>query len=193
MSEENLDEDDQKRIDRVRGKRGRRQSRRSSSNREDQQAKQVQQEEQAQQGEQAQQEKKAEQVKDSEPVDATTTNKQMSNTQQANKSTREQQGKQAPQAQQAKLGPVTNREHDTFYLSQDVRDELNQIYRRVSLNILEETGVDIDDQAIGGRNRYFRPLALLLGARKLQEMSPAELRETLEKEDLVDDLPAEDS
>jgi hypothetical protein len=99
------------------------------------------------------------------------------------------QAEQEQQDQQGELEPVTQREHDTFYLSEEVRAELNQIYRRVSLDVLEETGVDIDDQAVGGRNRYFRPLALLLGARELQEMTPAELRETIEEENLVDDLP----
>lgn len=104
----------------------------------------------------------------------------------------EEQAQREKQAPQAQLGPVTQREHDTFYLSEDVRGELNQMYRRVALDVLEETGIDIDDQQVGGRNRYFRPLALLLGARRLREMSPDELRDAIEAEDLVDDLPAEE-
>jgi FtsZ-interacting cell division protein ZipA len=167
-----LDEENHERIDRVRGKRDGRRSR--------QQAQQAQGEDQAPQEQQGQQGPQAEQE--------TTSGGENSQTEpaQAQQAT---QGEQEQQAQQEKLEPVTQREHDTFYLSEDVRSELNQIYRRVSLDVLEETGVDIDDQAVGGRNRYFRPLALLLGAQELQDMTPAELRETIEQEGLIDDLP----
>ena len=57
------------------------------------------------------------------------------------------------------------------------------------LGYAEETGVDLDEQRVGGRNRYYRPLALLLGAREIAEMSPGEVRQAIEEEDLVDDLP----
>jgi len=86
---------------------------------------------------------------------------------------------------------VTQREHDTFYLSKELWTELNKRYRRLSLDILEETGVALDDRQVGGQNQYFRPLALLLGERQIADMSPAEFRETIEQEDLIDDFPSE--
>jgi len=179
--DEEIDEDDQERINRVRGKRDSRRSRRdteeadSSQAAQSKQAKQVNKEQQPQQAPQGQQGSKSE--------DTTTVTQQQQQAPQA---------EQATQEKQEKLEPVTQREHDTFYLSKELRTELNKRYRRMSLDILEETGVDIDDQQVGGQNRYFRPLALLLGAREIAEMSPAELRETIEQEELIDDLPAEE-
>ena len=93
--------------------------------------------------------------------------------------------------EQENLEPVTQREHDTFYLSKELWTELNKRYRRLSLDILEETGVALDDRQVGGQNQYFRPLALLLGERQIADMSPAEFRETIEQEDLIDDFPSE--
>lgn len=176
--DDEIDEDDQERLDRVRGKRDSRRSRRDADQADDSQAAQVAQAQQAQQEEQGKQEPNG---GDTTPVEQ--------------QPTQQQQGEQAPQAEQRKqekLEPVTQREHDTFYLSKELRTELNKRYRRMSLDILEETGVDIDDQQVGGQNRYFRPLALLLGSSQIAEMSPAELRETIEQEELIDNLPAEE-
>lgn len=189
MTDDELDEDDQERLNRVRGKRDGRRSRRRSAEQatEEEQEPQAQQADQSPQDQQMQQPPQAAQAEESEEANRSTGAPQA------------QQGKQAEQAQQPErtpqdqLEPVTKRGHDTFYLSEEIRAELNRTYRRVALDVLEETGVDIDDQAVGGRNRYFRPLALLVGARELESMSPAELRETLEDEDLVDDLPSGDS
>lgn len=175
--EENLNESDQERIDRVRGKRDNRRSRRDSGTANETQEQQVEQTEQEQQAQQAEQ--------DSTGGGSTAVGEQAQQTQPKQKA-------QAPQAEQEKLEPVTQREHDTFYLSKEMRTELNKRYRRMSLDLLEETGVDIDDQRVGGQNRYFRPLALLLGARQIEEMSSSELRETIEQEELIDDLPAEE-
>lgn len=117
---------------------------------------------------------------------------------QDNREAKEDPQTEVPQAEQAKvveqltvaeLEPVTQREHDTYYLDQNLREELERVYRRMSLDMLEAADVDLDDQRIGGRNRYFRPLALLLGAREIADMSPEELRETFEEEELIDDLP----
>lgn len=180
--DEALTDEDKDRIERVKGKRRQRDRQRSRSRTQEEQAPQEQRAPQAEQGQQENrdgndnQQTRAPQAQQ-EPMDSQAT---------------EAAGEaQAPRAAQEQLEPVTQREHDTFYLSEDVRDELNQIYRRVALDVLEETGVDIDDQQVGGRNRYFRPLALLLGARELRGMTPDELRETIEDEDLVDDLPDE--
>ena len=162
-ADDEIDEDDQERLDRVRGKRDSRRSRRDADQADSSQAAQGKQ--------------------DSNTKDTTLVEQQ---------STQEQQAPQVEQRKQEKLEPVTQREHDTFYLSKELRTELNKRYRRMSLDILEETGVDIDDQQVGGQNRYFRPLALLLGARQIAEMSPTELRETIEGEELIDDLPAEE-
>ncbi|MHC3439567.1 hypothetical protein ACYJ1Y_16115 [Natrialbaceae archaeon A-gly3] len=195
-SDDPLENGDKERLDRVRGKRDARPSRarhrRPSRTQQEEQAPQGQQSQegdqppQAQQGEQASRED--EKNHQQESAQAQQAPQETMDTQ-AQNSTEE---KQAQQAQQAKLEPVTKREHDTFYLDENVRAELNRIYRRVALDVLEETGVDIEDQSVGGRNRYFRPLALLLGARELQEMTPEELRKTIEEEGLVDDLPAEE-
>lgn len=185
--EENLNESDQERIDRVRGKRDNRRSRRDTGTANETQEQQVEHMEQEQQSKQAPQGQQAKQ--DSGGGGSADVAEQAQQTQQP------KQEKQAPQAQQAKqekLEPVTQREHDTFYLSKELRTELNKRYRRMSLDLLEETGVDIDDQRVGGQNRYFRPLALLLGARQIEEMSSSELRETIEQEELIDDLPAEE-
>lgn len=185
--EEDLDEDTQERIDRVRGKREDRPSRRRGR------GQQPQQSEQPPQAEQEEQEEQAKEAKQ-DSMDANT----QTETAQADEAGDSQQPTQAAQVAQAEgedratvseLEPVTQREHDTYYLDEEVRDELERVYRRMSLDILEETGVDVDDQAVGGRNRYFRPLALLLGAREISDMSPAELRETLQEEELIDDLP----
>jgi hypothetical protein len=145
---------------------------------------QEQQSKQAPQGQQAKQ--------DSTGGGSTDVAEQVQQTQQPKQETQAPQAPQAQQAEQEKLEPVTQREHDTFYLSKELRTELNKRYRRMSLDLLEETGVDIDDQRVGGQNRYFRPLALLLGARQIEEMSSSELRETIEQEELIDDLPAEE-
>lgn len=179
--DESLSEEDQERIERVQGKRRSRQRSRSRT-----------------QKEQAPQEQGAPQAKQTHQEDRDGDRDQETEAPQAKQEPMDSQATdatdaaQAPQAQQAELEPVTKRGHDTFYLAEDVRDELNKVYRRVALDVLEETGVDIDDQQVGGRNRYFRPLALLLGARQLEGMSPEELRETIEDEGLVDDLPDED-
>ncbi|UHQ96454.1 hypothetical protein [Natrinema halophilum] len=193
MSDEDdpLEDEDRNRLDRVKGKRDRRSRQRGRSRTEEPQAPQAEQSPRAQQPPQAKQgdgdgdgntQTEAPQAQQ-EPMGPQTTG--------AKDVAQSPQAEQTQQSQQEKLEPVTQREHDTFYLSEDVRSELNQIYRRVALDVLEETGVDIDDQQIGGRNRYFRPLALLVGARELREMSPDELRETIENESLVDDLPDE--
>lgn len=164
--EEMLEEGDEERANRTRGIRKRGRGRRER-------------EEQGEQGPQEEQAPQAEQA----PV---SDDDQQTETPQA------QQAERAEQVEQvtvSNLEPVTGRRHDTFYLGDDVASELEQIYRRVSLRLLEETGVDLDDQRVGGRNRYFRPLALLLGARQLQQMSSDELRKTIESEELIDDLP----
>lgn len=181
-----IDDEDQERIDRISGKRNNRRSRRRSEEAadEEQQASQPEQEQQVQQMQQGQQAAQA---------GESTDQNHSTETQQAQQGPQATQEEQAERLPQAKLEPVTQRGHDTFYLSEEIRDELNRIYRRVALDVLEETGVDIDGHEVGGRNRYFRPLALLVGARQLESMSPSELRETLEDEDLIDDLPvAED-
>lgn len=177
---ENLDEETQERVNRVRGKRESRPSRRRGNSR---QAPDSEQPPQAEQAEQDKQANKAEQGDDEMDANPQT------------EATQEDKSPQLPQAEQgeqttvSKLEPVTQREHDTYYLDADVREELERVYRRMSLDILEETGVDLDEQRVGGRNRYYRPLALLLGAREIAEMSPGEVRQAIEEEDLVDDLP----
>lgn len=182
---EPLSEKDQDRIQRVQGKRRNRPSR--------QRGRSPQQEQQGQQSPQAEQEPQ-ENREDEQNRTAKEPQAQESMETQTSETAEEEQPPQAQQEQQANqaaLEPVTQREHDTFYLAEDVRNELNMAYRRVAMNVLEQTGVDIDGQQIGGRNRYFRPLALLLGARELQEMSSEELRDAIEQEDLIDDLPKE--
>ncbi|WP_139043046.1 hypothetical protein [Halorubrum tropicale] len=190
--DEELDKETQERVDRVRGKRDSRPSRRrrgsgTTSDREPE----SEQSPQAAQGEQA---TDAEQTTEAErEADTMTTDSQT----EAGQAQKPEQPPQAAQEQQsnvssvAELEPVTQREHDTYYLDEDVREELERVYRRMSLDLLEETGVDLDEQRVGGRNRYFRPLALLLGAREIADMSPEELRETVEQEGLIDDLPDE--
>lgn len=162
--EEMLDEDDEERVERTRNVRRKRRGRERDS----QLTPQAKQEEQEAQEKQENQEQK-EDVQTETP-----------------------QAKQAKVVEQptvAELEPVTQREHDTYYLNQNLREELERVYRRMSLDMLEAADVDLDDQRIGGRNRYFRPLALLLGAREIADMSPEELREALEEEELIDDLP----
>ncbi|ELZ01575.1 hypothetical protein [Natrialba aegyptia] len=177
--DETLTEEDQERLERVQGKRKRRPRR---------QSKQGKQEPQEPQEEQSPQEEGNENENQQEAQQAPRAKQNQMETQTAQSTESEQE----EQAQQATLEPVTQREHDTFYLSKDVRAELNAVYRRVALDVLEETGIDIENQSIGGRNRYFRPLALLVGARELQRMSSDELLEMIEDESLVDDLPAEE-
>ena len=185
-----LDEEDEDRLNRVRGKRDSRPSRRRSRSGEP---------EQAEQAPQAEQAEGAEDSGSPMKTDTTTAAGQDEQAQQAEEPDVEQQPPQAEQASVSErpnvsqLEPVTSRRHDTYYLSDDVTSELERVYRRMSLDVLEETGVDLDDQRVGGRNRYFRPLALLLGARQIAEMSPDELRETIEEEDLIDDLPEADN
>ena len=159
--EEMLDEDDEERVERTRNVRRKRRGRERDS----QPTPQAKQEEQ---GKQENQERKED---------------PQTETPQA------EQAKVVEQPTVAELEPVTQREHDTYYLDQNLREELERVYRRMSLDMLEAADVDLDDQRIGGRNRYFRPLALLLGAREIADMSPEELRETLEEEELIDDLP----
>jgi len=159
--EEMLDEDDEERVERTRNVRRKRRGRERDS----QPTPQAEQEEQ---GKQENQERKE------DPQTETPQAKQ---------------AKVVEQPTMAELEPVTQREHDTYYLDQNLREELERVYRRMSLDMLEAADVDLDDQRIGGRNRYFRPLALLLGAREIADMSPEELRETLEEEELIDDLP----
>lgn len=184
-TDEELDEETRERVDRVRGKRDSRPSRRRSRRDAD-----------AEQAPQATQEKQENSSKQAEAADTDTMD---GNTQTVTENESEKaQSEQGPQAAQAEgeeqanvsdLDPVTQRRHDTYYLSKEVTEELERVYRRMSLTVLEETGVDLDNQRVGGRNRYYRPLALLLGARQIAEMSPAELRESIEEEDLIDDLP----
>lgn len=194
--DEELDEKTRERVDRVRGKRESRPSRRRG--RSGTQSDQATNPEQAPQAAQEEQSKNAEQAtKPNQEADAMTTDSQT-------EAGQAQESEQPPQAEQEKqstmsnvstvadLGPVTQREHDTYYLDENVREELERVYRRMSLDLLEETGVDLDEQRVGGRNRYFRPLALLLGAREIADMSPEELRETVEQEGLIDDLPDEE-
>ncbi|WP_200532196.1 hypothetical protein [Halorubrum sp. LN27] len=178
--DESLDEETQERVNRVRGKRDSRPSRRRGRSK---QTPEPEQTPQAEQEEQAEQSNKAEQEADE--MDA---NPQTEATQE-DKSPQPTQAEQREQTTVSKLEPVTQREHDTYYLDADVREELERVYRRMSLDILEETGVDLDEQRVGGRNRYYRPLALLLGAREIAEMSPGEVRQAIEEEDLIDDLP----
>ncbi|MFC7188164.1 hypothetical protein [Halorubrum yunnanense] len=190
--DENLDEETQERVNRVRGKRDSRPSRRRGRSK---QTPEPEQTPQAAQEEQGQQTKNAEQGTSEMDANSQT---------EAAQATQENKSPQPPQAEQethatqtdqvtmSELEPVTQREHDTYYLDAEVREELERVYRRMSLDILEGTGVDLDEQRVGGRNRYYRPLALLLGARQIAEMSPSEVRSTIEEEDLIDDLPDRD-
>ena len=192
QEDEELDEETQDRIERVRGKRDSRPSRRRGRSRQTPESDQPPQAKQVEQDEQTAE--TAETAQETDMVDTnsqteTEQTEQVDNVPQAPQAEQVTQSEGAKQTTVSELEPVTQREHDTYYLDEAVREELERVYRRMSLDILEETGVDLDEQRVGGRNRYFRPLALLLGARELADMSPDELRKTVEEEDLVDDLP----
>ena len=189
QEDEELDEETQDRIERVRGKRDSRPSRRRGRSRQTPESDQPPQAKQVEQDEQTAETAQETDMVDTNSQTETEQTKQVDNVPQAPQAEQVTQSEGAKQTTMSELEPVTQREHDTYYLDEAVREELERVYRRMSLDILEETGVDLDEQRVGGRNRYFRPLALLLGARELADMSPDELRKTVEEEDLVDDLP----
>ncbi|MCU4744489.1 hypothetical protein [Natronoglomus mannanivorans] len=90
-----------------------------------------------------------------------------------------EQTKQTPQATQA---PVTDREHATFYLREDLRDELRRTRKQIELDLDIEYGVEPE------KNRHIRPLMLYLGAKQLQDMDATEISDVLNTTDILDDL-----
>ncbi|WP_058997728.1 hypothetical protein [Haloarcula sp. CBA1127] len=94
----------------------------------------------------------------------------------------EQQESQKSQRQQRpEEQPVTERRHDTYYLRDDLRKEVNRLTVGTFAEVEATHGVDLDT------NRHRRPLLLLLGAERLAEMDDDEILSKLVDEDVLDD------
>jgi len=87
---------------------------------------------------------------------------------------------QAEQASQTEQEPVTNREHSTFYLDEDLLSLLRRRRMEMNLKLDEEYGFEPE------KNRHFRPLLLYLGVKQLEEMSATDIIDALDTTDILD-------
>lgn len=92
----------------------------------------------------------------------------------------DKQDEKGEQGEQEKLAPVTEREHDTYYLSKELRAELRRVGARFQLEYEAERDASLE------KNRHIRPAMLYLGAQRLQEMSPDEFDELSQRVDVLD-------
>ena len=78
--------------------------------------------------------------------------------------------------------PIKERTHETFYLRDDLRRELRRVTGQANLDF--EMAFDTELE----KNRHLRPLLLYLGAKELEAMEPAEIKDTLLETDLLDNV-----
>jgi len=83
--------------------------------------------------------------------------------------------------------PLKDRNHDTYYLLEDLADELDFRLDEVNLDLQREYGADAKLE----KNRHWRPLVLALGLDALEDMDAEDVREFLDDHDLLDDAPRE--
>lgn len=78
--------------------------------------------------------------------------------------------------------PVTERDHSTFYLHEDLSNELRRAWLEMQMSFIDEYGFEPE------KNRHFRPLVLYLGAQKIKEMDTDEIASTLNTTDILDSI-----
>lgn len=78
--------------------------------------------------------------------------------------------------------PIKERTHETFYLRNDLRHELRRITGQANLDFEMAYGIELE------KNRHLRPLLLYLGAQKLDDMAPEDVRDVLENTDVLDEV-----
>lgn len=82
--------------------------------------------------------------------------------------------------------PVSDRTNHSFYLRDDLKLAVRRAATPALLDFEEAYGADLSDSK--HRNRHYRPLLLLLGARALGDLDPDEIYDLLESEDVLDDV-----
>lgn len=83
--------------------------------------------------------------------------------------------------------PIKERKHDTFYLREDLRTEFNRLTAGAVAEAEASTGVKLGD------NRHLRPLALKLGAERINQMDPEEVVAKLVDDVVLDDPTVDDN
>ena len=81
---------------------------------------------------------------------------------------------------------ISNRNHSTFYLRDDLMKEMRQVRKQLELDVEMEYGVEME------KNRHIRPLLLYLGAQQVQEMDATEIIDLLNTTDVLDDVDISD-
>lgn len=81
---------------------------------------------------------------------------------------------------------VSERTNHSFYLRDDLKLAIRREVTPALLDFEETYGADLSDTK--HRNRHYRPLLLLLGARALGDLDPEKIHELLETEDVLDDI-----
>lgn len=85
-------------------------------------------------------------------------------------------------SQTAKQQSIKERKHDTFYLRDDLRRELRRVTGQSNLDFEMTFGTELE------KNRHLRPLLLYLGAQQLESMTPDEIRNILDRTDVLDSI-----
>lgn len=91
-----------------------------------------------------------------------------------------EQEEQTPQTEQEPQTPVTERNHSTFYLRDDLNEEIRRVRKQLELDFDMEYGFEIE------KNRHFRPLLLYLGAQQVKDMDATEVKDVLDTTDVLD-------
>jgi hypothetical protein len=78
--------------------------------------------------------------------------------------------------------PIKERTHETFYLRDDLRREIRRTSGQANLDFEMAFNTELE------KNRHLRPLLLYLGAKELEAMEPAEIKDTLLETDLLDNV-----
>jgi len=98
----------------------------------------------------------------------------------------ESQTTQTPVESQTKSESITNRNHSTFYLRDDLMKELRQTRKQLELDVEIEYGIELE------KNRHIRPLLLYLGAQQVQDMDATDIIDVLNTTDVLDNVDISD-
>lgn len=83
--------------------------------------------------------------------------------------------------------PLKDRRHDTYYLLEDLAEQVDLRLDETNLKLRQEHGAEAKLE----KNRHWRPLLLALGLDRVEEMDVDEIREYLDDHDLLDDASQE--
>ena len=76
--------------------------------------------------------------------------------------------------------PIKDRTHETFYLRDDLRQELRRVTGQTNLDFDLKYGTELE------KNRHLRPLLLYLGAKQMEEMNITDIKDILDNTDILD-------